>query len=173
MATYVSPGVVNPPAGYTAAYPGAGAGSVMDPVSLKIMQGFPKENVGSPGQAGYNPSVNYSHSGVSPINNNQWDLKIDHHFSDTNNISSRYSHKSNPSETAPCFGPSKFDPCTQGPAYQHSAPFLSELQPCVQQFNGTFCQLWLNPHPLWRARQFGLLSRHGFGQRSGNACLHG
>ena len=117
MATYVSPGVVNPPAGYTAAYPGAGAGSVMDPVSLKIMQGFPKENVGSPGQAGYNPSVNYSHSGVSPINNNQWDLKIDHHFSDTNNISSRYSHKSNPSETAPCFGPSKFDPCTQGPAF--------------------------------------------------------
>jgi hypothetical protein len=117
MATYSSPGVVNPPAGYTAAYPGAGAGSVIDPVALKIMQGFPKENTGQPGQANYNPYANYAHSGVSPNNNNQWDLKIDHHFSDTNNISARYSHRSNPSQAAPCFGPSKFDPCTQGPVY--------------------------------------------------------
>lgn len=117
MATYVSPGVVNPPAGYTAAYPGAGAGSVMDPVSLKMMQGFPQENIGKPGQAGYNPYVNYAHSGVSPTNNNQWDLKIDHHFSDVNNISARYSHRSSPKQDAPCFGPSKFDPCTQGPVF--------------------------------------------------------
>jgi hypothetical protein len=61
--------------------------------------------------------VNYAHSGVSPNNNNQWDLKIDHHFNDANNISSRYSHRSSPSQAAPCFGPSKFDPCTQGPIY--------------------------------------------------------
>jgi len=117
MATYVSPGVVNPPAGYTAAYPGAGAGSVIDPVSMAIMKGFPEENISKPGQADYNPYVNYAHSGVSPNNNNQWDLKIDHHFSDTNNISSRYSHRSSPSEIAPCYSNSPFDPCTQGPVY--------------------------------------------------------
>ena len=114
MATYVSPGVVNAPAGYPYQL-SAGAGNVMDPVSMKLMQGFPDPNIGTQGQPSYNPYINYAHSGASTYNNNQWDLKIDHHFSDANNISARYSRRSTPSEIAPCFPNSPFDPCTQGP----------------------------------------------------------
>jgi hypothetical protein len=113
MSTYVSPGVTNPPAGYPYTLP-LGAGNLMDPVSLKIMQGFPEPNIGTPGQPNYNPYINYGHSGADTSNNNQWDLKIDHHFSDTNNISARYSHRSSPTVIAPCWN-NAFDPCTQGP----------------------------------------------------------
>jgi hypothetical protein len=113
MGTYASPGVTNPPAGYPYTLP-SGAGNLMDPVSQKIIQGFPEPNIGTPGQPGYNPYINYAHSGAKTENNNQWDLKIDHHFSDTNNISARYSHRSSPTVIPPCWN-NAFDPCTQGP----------------------------------------------------------
>ncbi|MFZ0305575.1 MAG: TonB-dependent receptor [Terracidiphilus sp.] len=114
MGAYVSPGITNPPAGYPYTLP-TGAGNLMDPVSVKMIQGFPEPNIGKPGQPNYNPYINYAYSGASTSNNDQWDLKIDHHFSDTNNISARYSHRSSPTVIAPCFPNSPFDPCTQGP----------------------------------------------------------
>jgi hypothetical protein len=91
----------------------SGAGNLIDPVAQKLMQFFPEPNV-SVGTANYNPYLNRVDSGSTKNSNNQWDLKIDHRFSEKNLISGKYSWQASNSTPFNCFG-NYADPCSSGP----------------------------------------------------------
>jgi len=91
----------------------SGPGNLIDPVSQKLMQYYPLPNL-SVGTAGYNPFLNRVDSGSTRNSNNQWDLKIDHRFSDKNLFGAKYSQQSGSSTAFNCFG-NVADPCSGGP----------------------------------------------------------
>ncbi len=112
LATYTSPG--NPKLNGTGGQVGAGVGNLMDPVALKLMSYYPTPNR-FVGQSSYNPYINYVSAGATILNNNQWDLKIDQHFSDRDMLSARYSHRGTFLHSPYCYPNDEADPCTQGP----------------------------------------------------------
>ncbi len=117
LATYTStvdanhPGNVNL-VGTPYALP-TGPGNLIDPVAQKLMSYFPEPNL-NVGNANYNPYTNRVESGSVKSHNNQWDLKIDHRFSQKNLLSGKYSHQSGLSGSFNCFG-NAADPCSVGP----------------------------------------------------------
>jgi len=90
-----------------------GPGNLIDPVSQKLMQYYPLPNLNL-GTAGYNPFLNRVDSGSTKNSNNQWDLKIDHRFSDKSLFSAKYSQQGGSSTSFNCFG-NVADPCSSGP----------------------------------------------------------
>jgi hypothetical protein len=88
-------------------------GNLIDPVSLKLMQYYPLPNEGV-GTASYNPYTNWIGSGSNQGTNNQYDIKIDHRFSDKDLVSVKYSRQGNSGHGFNCFG-NIADPCTSGP----------------------------------------------------------
>jgi hypothetical protein len=112
LATYQSPG--NPAKGVSLP---AGAGNLIDPVGTKLLLLFPKPNqpVATLSDAQNN---NFFSAGINPASNNQFDIKIDHRFSDRDLLSGRYFQQSHRSNTFNCFG-NTADPCTGGPDDTH------------------------------------------------------
>ena len=104
--------LANNPAGAPYRLP-AGAGNLIDPVALKMMQYFPLPNL-SVGSGSYNPYLNRVDSGSTTSSNNQGDIKIDHRFSDKNLLSAKYSQEGGTSTSFNCFG-NIADPCSSGP----------------------------------------------------------
>jgi len=116
VGTYISPGTaglpVQPNPGLPAQYqptPGV-PGNLIDPVAQKVMNLFP---LPTPGFA--NPSIyrNWTISGATPSSNDQFDLKIDHRFSEKNLLSAKYSEDWNSSAPFDCFK-NVIDPCGSG-----------------------------------------------------------
>jgi len=120
LTAYTSPGTNLVGTGVTLP---AGAGNLIDPAAFKLVQYYPAPNR-FVGQAEYNPYFNYLHNGVNTTNNDQWDLKIDHHFNDRNMLSGKYAQRSTHIQTMNCFG-NAGDPCTSGP--QHFTAHLVSL----------------------------------------------
>lgn len=89
-------------------------GNLIDPVAFKMMQYYPLPNVGV-GTAAYDRFNNWIGSGVNRSTNDQFDIKVDQRFSDSDLMSAKFSWDRNPSEGANCFG-NALDPCTQGPS---------------------------------------------------------
>jgi Carboxypeptidase regulatory-like domain/TonB dependent receptor-like, beta-barrel len=101
-------------------------GNVIDPVSLKMLSYYPMPNVGSPAivdavgnvitpaSANYDPYNNWAGAGVSINNGDQYDIKIDHRFTDRNLFSARYSQNWSNGHGASCFN-NPLDPCSGGP----------------------------------------------------------
>ncbi|HVM92708.1 MAG TPA: TonB-dependent receptor [Terriglobales bacterium] len=89
-----------------------GPGNLIDPVAQKLMSYFPLPNyrVGTPGYSQY---INRVDSGSQKGRNDQWDLKIDHRFSEKNLLSGKYSHESSRTDPFNCFG-NFADPCSYG-----------------------------------------------------------
>jgi hypothetical protein len=112
LATYISPG--NPAKG--AVLP-AGAGNLIDPLAAKLFLLFPKPNqpVATLADAQNN---NFFASGVNPTSNNQFDIKIDHRFSDRDLLSAKYFQQSRTSNSLNCYG-NFTDPCSSGPDDLH------------------------------------------------------
>ena len=117
VGTYVSPGE---PAGV---YP-AGApfgptpgvpGNLIDPVAAKMFVLFPKPTVNAT-DLGTLQGSNFFSSGSNTNSNNQFDIKIDHRFSERDLLSGRYSQQKNSSTSFNCYG-NFVDPCTGGPGY--------------------------------------------------------
>ncbi|HEY2861000.1 MAG TPA: TonB-dependent receptor [Terracidiphilus sp.] len=110
VAAYTSKGSPNPslPASLQ---PAGGAGNLIDPVAMKMMQLFPK-----PSPTVANPSIyyNWSAAGASHYPNDQYDIKIDHRFSEKNLFSGKYSHQWSTATSFNCFG-NFADPCAGGP----------------------------------------------------------
>jgi len=121
MATYMSPG--SPFLNGTKYQLPPKPGNLIDPVSLKLMQYYPLPNEGV-GTAGYNPYTNWIGSGSNQGTNNQYDIKIDHRFSDKDLFSVKYSRQGNSGHGFNCFG-NIADPCTAGP--QTSTAHLAAL----------------------------------------------
>jgi hypothetical protein len=88
-------------------------GNLMDPVAYKMMQYYPLPNwnVGTPA---YNPYNNWSASGMNISVGSQFDIRIDHRFTEKTAFNARYSHGWGHWDSWNCFG-NALDPCTQGP----------------------------------------------------------
>ncbi len=106
IAKYASPGNPNLPANLQPA-PGV-KGNLIDPVAQKMLNLFPAAN--NPSQGIYN---NWIASGATRSPNNQYDVKIDHRFSDKNLLSGRYSKQWSSSTGFDCFK-TFIDPCGHG-----------------------------------------------------------
>jgi hypothetical protein len=106
---YSSPG--NPKLNGTAYQLPGGAGNLIDPVAKRMMQLFPEPSKGMA-----NPTIydNWSASGASRFPNDQYDLKIDHRFSQKNLLSGKYSHQWSNNDVYNSFG-NFADPNAGGP----------------------------------------------------------
>jgi hypothetical protein len=111
LTTYMSPGSrkLNGTGFQLSARPG----NLIDRVAFKLMQYYPLPNEGV-GTSAYNPYTNWIGSGSNQGTNNQYDLKIDHRFGDSNSLSAKYSRQGNSGHSFNCFG-NIADPCTGGP----------------------------------------------------------
>jgi outer membrane receptor protein involved in Fe transport len=107
IATYASPGGPNPNV----------AGNLIDPVAQKMMTYFPEPNVsGSIYQ-------NWFGSGSSHSSNKQFDIKIDHRFTENNLMSAKFAYQYSPSGTGlDCFK-NFTDPCQGGPGWTNAHVF--------------------------------------------------
>jgi hypothetical protein len=91
----------------------SGPGNLIDPVAFRLMQYFPEPNR-NVGSSSYDPFFNRVDSGSTESSNNQWDLKIDHRFSEKNLLSAKYSQQASNSTPFNCFH-NFADPCSSGP----------------------------------------------------------
>jgi Carboxypeptidase regulatory-like domain/TonB-dependent Receptor Plug Domain/TonB dependent receptor len=108
VAIYTSPG--NPTLNGTPYQPPPVPGNLIDPVAQNMMKLFPNPTPNLP-----NPTIyeNWFASGASPSNNEQFDLKIDHRFSQRNLLSAKYSQNWNTYTPYKCFS-TFIDPCGSG-----------------------------------------------------------
>ncbi len=123
---YASPG--NPILNGTpfqVANPGT-VGNLIDPVASKLINLFPEPNVSD------DPDKNWFSSGTNKSSNNQFDIKIDHRFSESKQLSAKYAERRSFSHSFSCF-PNEADPCTGGPvndnAYLFSINYLQTFSP--------------------------------------------
>jgi carboxypeptidase family protein/TonB-dependent receptor-like protein len=121
LATYASPGNLNlvgtpfQPAGATGV-PGTGIpGNVIDPVAAKLLLLFPKPTVNAQ-DLGTLQGANFFSSGANGESNNQFDIKVDHRFSERDLLSVRYSQQKHSFTEFNAFG-NFADPITPGPGY--------------------------------------------------------
>ncbi|HEX4427248.1 MAG TPA: carboxypeptidase regulatory-like domain-containing protein [Terriglobales bacterium] len=105
VALYTSPGSPNLPSNLE---PPAGPGNLIDPVSQKMMNLFPKPNIDN------GIYDNWFGSGSNRGYNDQFDIKVDHRFSEKNLMSVKYSQQWSHSWGFNCFG-NFTDPCQGGP----------------------------------------------------------
>jgi Carboxypeptidase regulatory-like domain len=110
LATFQSAG--NPKLAGTPFQPAAVPGNLIDPVALKLMQMFPMPTQSS---GTFNDlASNWFGSGVNRSSNNQFDVKVDHRFSERDLLSVKYSQQWGNSHNFDCFQ-NAADPCTGGP----------------------------------------------------------
>jgi len=108
IATYASPGGPNPNV----------AGNLIDPVAQKMMTYFPEPNV-----TGGSIYQNWFGSGSSHSTNKQFDIKIDHRFTENNLMSAKFAYQYSPSGTGlDCFK-NFTDPCQHGPGWTNAHAF--------------------------------------------------
>ena len=114
LATYASPGnaAVN---GTLFKNPGV-AGNLIDPVASKLMSMFPlpTQAIGSVDDL----SNDWFASGTNKDSQNQFDIKIDHRFSESKLLSGKYAERRDNSHSFNCFN-NAADPCTGGPVEEH------------------------------------------------------
>jgi carboxypeptidase family protein/TonB-dependent receptor-like protein len=111
IAAYHSPG--SPVLNGTPYQVRPGPGNLIDPVASQLMQLYPLPNV-NVGTSAYNPYTNWVGSGSDQNDNDQFDIKVDHRFSDKDLFSAKYSQQSSFGQPFNCFG-NFADPCTSGP----------------------------------------------------------
>jgi hypothetical protein len=114
LATYVSPGSPNLPANLQPA-PGV-AGNLIDPVAQNMMNLFP-----APTSTG-DIYDNWFGSGSSRYYRDQFDIKVDHRFSQNNLISGKFSYFYDHGKGFDCFK-NFTDPCAAGPGWTNAHLF--------------------------------------------------
>jgi len=115
LATYQSAG--NPNLVGTPFQLAARPGNLIDPAAAKLIQLFPMPTVSATDLSTLQNS-NWFGSGVNPLSNNQFDIKIDHRFSERDLLSAKYSQQNGTSNSFDCFN-NVADPCTGGPVLLH------------------------------------------------------
>jgi len=111
LATYQSPG--NPNLNGTPFQLAPRPGNLIDPAAAKLFLLFPTPNLPF-ATLGDIQSGNYFKSGTNSDSNNQFDIKIDHRFSENDLLSGRYSRRKLTSTSFNAFG-NYADPLTGGP----------------------------------------------------------
>jgi Carboxypeptidase regulatory-like domain len=108
IAQYISPGSPNLPANLE---PASGvAGNLIDPVAQKMLNDFPKPNITSSNGI----YQNWIGSGPNNYTRDQFDLKIDHRFSEKNLMGAKYAQYWDHGTHFNCFK-NFTDPCQGGP----------------------------------------------------------
>jgi len=115
LATYQSPG--NPNLNGTGFQLPAAPGNLIDPVAYKMMQYYPLPNV-AVGTPAYNYKNNWAGTGVLRESNDQFDVKIDHRFTDKDLLSVKYGHSWQNYHTASGFN-NALDKWNNGPEITH------------------------------------------------------
>jgi len=124
IAVYISPGC--DPTALAAGHscppgnlePAAGVpGNLIDPVAQKMMGLFPEPNFPSGGIY-----QNWFGSGSSRSYNDQFDIKVDHRFTQNNLMSVKFSYQYNHSKGLDCFK-NFTDPCQGGPGWTNAHLF--------------------------------------------------
>ncbi len=116
IANYISPGNPKLPANLEPT-PGV-PGNLIDPIAQKMMSLFPKANFSGP--AGI--YQNWVGSGSSSSRNDQFDIKIDHRFSQNNLLSGKFSYQYSTNVGFDCFQ-NFTDPCAGGPNWTNAHLF--------------------------------------------------
>jgi Carboxypeptidase regulatory-like domain/TonB dependent receptor len=119
LSKYESPG--NPKLNGTPYQLPARVGNLIDPVAQKIMSYIPLPNVART-TPGYSPYNNWFGTGSNRNQNDQFDIKIDHNFNDTNRLSAKYAQALNNSQTGNAFSNPAFFPIYD-PGVTHSHLF--------------------------------------------------
>ena len=114
IAAYTSPG--NPKLNGTPYQLPVAPGNLIDPVAQKMMNLFPNPNL-----TDGNIYRNWSASGAGHGYNDQFDLKVDHQFSDKHLLAVKYSQQWGHGTSYNCFN-NFTDPCSTGP--NHSTAHL-------------------------------------------------
>ncbi len=112
IAVYQSPG--NPALTGTPFQLAPRPGNLIDPVAAKLMQLFPLPTTNATDLNSLQ-NQNWFGSGVNPSSNNQFDIKIDHRFSDKDLLSAKYSQQNATSDGFNCYQ-NFADPCAGGPS---------------------------------------------------------
>ena len=107
LASYASPGNAN--LAGTPYQLRSGPGNLIDPVAQKMMNLFPAPNI-----SGGSIYDNWIGSGATPSSNDQFDIRIDHRFSEKNLLTVKYSQGWNSTSPYNCFK-NFTDPCGSGP----------------------------------------------------------
>ena len=107
IANFISPG--NPKLPANLQPPPGVKGNLIDPVGQKMMSYFPEPNI-----TGNGIYDNWIGSGSNHGFNDQFDIKIDHRFSQKNLMSVKYSQQWSHGSSFNCFG-NFTDPCEGGP----------------------------------------------------------
>ncbi len=115
LATYASPG--NPNLNGTPYQLTAMPGNLIDPVAQKLMNLFPKPNI-----AGGSIYDNWIGSGATAVASDQFDIRIDHRFTDRNLITFKYSQGWGGATPYNCFKDFA-DPCGSGANHSSSHVF--------------------------------------------------
>ena len=115
LSAYISPGSPNLPSNLQPA-PGV-AGNLIDPVAQKMLTYFPEPNI-----AGGSIYKNWVGSGPNHGFNDQFDIKVDHRFSEKNLMSVKYSYQYNHGQGFNCFK-NFTDPCQGGPGWTNAHLF--------------------------------------------------
>jgi Carboxypeptidase regulatory-like domain/TonB dependent receptor len=92
----------------------AGPGNLINPVARNLLLLFPKPTFNAV-DINTLQNSNFSSSGSNSNSSDQFDIKLDHRFSDHDLLSARYSQGRGSSTSFNCFG-NFTDPCTSGPA---------------------------------------------------------
>ena len=116
LATYISPG--NPAIPFGLGNLPSAPGNLIDPVGAKLITAFPQPNR-NVGSVAYDPYHNWVANGGSPLTQQAFDIKLDHHFSERDVVSVRFSHEWDSGQNANFFQ-SVYDTNTQGPT-KHAA----------------------------------------------------
>ncbi len=119
IGAYASPG--NPKLAGTPYELAVGPGNLIDPIAQQLMKLFPEP---SPNVTDGSIYHNWIATGSSSYPNDQFDIKIDHRFSQKNLLSAKYSQQWSTGQSHNCFG-NFADPCAGGP--NHSAAHLFTL----------------------------------------------
>ncbi len=110
LATYISPGNPLSPNGNLAHV----AGNLIDPVAAKLMAGYPNPNL-NVGTAAYNPLANWAGNATIPSTMQSFDIKVDHHITDNDTLSVRFSHEWFNGVSGANFYNDPYNTSTQGP----------------------------------------------------------
>ena len=114
IATYISSGNPKLPANLQPA-PGV-AGNLIDPVAHNMMSLFPEPNFSG------GIYQNWFGSGSNQSNNDQFDIKVDHRFTQNNLMSAKYSYQYSHNKGLDCFK-NFSDPCQGGPGWTNAHLF--------------------------------------------------
>ena len=109
IGAYASPG--NPKLIGTPYQLSGAAGDLIDPIAQTLMKMYPEPTPNKQNSTIYD---NWIGSGASRYPNDQFDIKIDHRFSQNNLMSAKYSQQWNSSSPYNCFH-NFADPCAGGP----------------------------------------------------------